>query len=126
VPVAPADDGRARSMQAARRIEIAIAVRTEIRLERPFGCRLALGPFELHVGDHPEFLEAAEIGRIDELQMCDLMAIVPVAVRLARGSECIEARAHGIVADGMDMHRKAGRVELLNQPREALRIEIKL
>ena len=58
--------------------------------------------------------------------MGDLMAIVPVAVRLARGSECIEARAHGIVADGMDMHRKAGRVELLDQPREALRIEIKL
>ena len=126
VPVAAADDGRASLMQAACGVDVAVALRPEIGLERPFGRRLALGPFELKVGDHAELLEAREVGRIDELQMGDLVAVVPVSIRRAGGRKRIEARAHGTVADGMDVHGETRRVELLHQPGEALGIEIKL
>ena len=64
-------------MQAACGIKVTVTVRAEIRLERRLGRRLPLGPIELHVGDHAEFLEAREVGRIDELQMGGLVAVVP-------------------------------------------------
>ena len=58
--------------------------------------------------------------------MSDLVTVVLVAIRRAGGSKCVEARTHGAVADGVDVHGKTGCVELLDQPRETLRIEIKL
>ena len=54
--------------------------------------------------------------------MRDLVAVVPVTIRRARGSKCIEARAYGAIADGV-MDRKTGCVEVLDQAGEALRIE---
>ena len=112
-------------MQAACGVKVAVALRPEIRLERPFGRWLALGPFELKVGEHAELLEAREVGRIDELHMGDLVAIVPVSIRRAGRSKRIEARAHGTVADGVDVHGETGRVEFLHQLGQAFRIEIK-
>ncbi len=100
-------------MQAARGIKVTVTVRAEIRLERRLRRRLPLGPIELHVGDHAELLEAREVGRIDELQMGDLVAVVPIPVRRTRCRKGIETRAHGAVADGMDAHRETGGVELL-------------
>ena len=58
--------------------------------------------------------------------MGDLVAVVPVAVRRAGGSKSIETRAHGAVADGVDVHRETGGVELRDQPGKMLRVEIKL
>jgi hypothetical protein len=55
--------------------------------------------------------------------MRDLVAVVPVTIRRARGSKCIEARAYGAIADGVNVDRKTGCVELLDQAGEALRIE---
>ena len=113
-------------MQTACGVEVAVALRPEIGLERPLGRWLALGPFELEVGEHAELLEAREVGRIDKLQMGDLVAVVLVPIRRAGGFKGIEARAHGTVADGMDVHGEPRRVELLHQLGETLRIEIKL
>src|SRR4029079_187649 len=87
---------------------------------------LPLRPFELEVGQHPQLLEAREVSGIDELQMRHLVAVVPVAVRLTRGLEGIEACSHRMVSDGMDMHRETGGVELGNKPFEMLRIKIEV
>ena len=112
VPIAAADDGRARLMQAARGVNVFVSFRTEIRLERPLGRGLGLGPFELHIGDHAELPEARKVGRVDERQMGNLVAVVLVAIRGAGGSKGIEARANSAVADGMDMHGETGSIEL--------------
>ena len=109
-------------MQTAGGIEILVSIGPEIRFERAFGRRFSLRPFELEVGDSAELLEAREVW-IHELQMRDLVAVVPVTIRRARGSKCIEARAYGAIADGVNVDRKTGCVELLDQAGEALRIE---
>ena len=49
---------------------------------------------------------------MNELQMGDRVTVVVVAIRLAGGGKCIEARPHGFVADGMDMHSEARSIEL--------------
>ena len=54
------------------------------------------------------------------------MAVVLVAVCSPGRSKSVEARSYRAVADGMDVHRDAGGVELGDKPREALRVEIEL
>jgi hypothetical protein len=82
-PVAAAGNGRAGCMQAAGGIDVTVSLRPEIGLEWPLCRRLALGPFELEVGNHAKLLEARKVGRVDKLQMGDLVAVVPIAVRSA-------------------------------------------
>jgi hypothetical protein len=110
-------------VQTVGGIEILVSIGPKIRFKRAFGRRFALGPFELEVGHHADLLEAREVCGIHELQMRDLVAVVPVTIRRARGSKCIEARAYGAIADGVNVDRKTGCVELLDQAGEALRIE---
>src|SRR5262245_14379709 len=73
-------------MKAACRIKIAIAVGTEIRLERPFRRRLALGPFELEVGDHAEFLEAWKVEGVNKLHLFFSTMSVAVSAKVPVGA----------------------------------------
>src|SRR4029077_1909281 len=85
-----------------------------------FRRRLALGPFELEVGDHAELLEAREVDGVNKLQMRHLVAVVLVAIRRAGCGKSIEARPYGAVPNGMDVHRDSGCVELGDKARETL------
>src|SRR5579862_5717918 len=68
------------------------------------------GPKELEIGDHSELLEARKVLRIDELQVSDLVAVVAIAILLARVGEGIKGGAGCTITNCMNMDRETGGV----------------
>lgn len=69
------------------------------------------GPEGLQVGDGAKLRETGDIGRIDALDMGDLMQARPQAVGLLRSLQPVERSANGTVADGVNMDLETRGIE---------------
>ena len=78
---------------------------------------LVAGPVGLGVGGHAELPEATDVVGMDDLDVGDVRPRLGHAVRAPRRLDGIERRAHGPVADGVEVRLEPERIE----PRDASR-----
>ena len=111
-PVAAHRQPRPGGGDAAHRVLPVGAHRTEPRQDQRDHARLQARPQRLEVGDHPELGEPRDVGGVDDVHVRDdRPAVTRRRSRAARPLDGVQRGADARVADRVDVHLEAGRVE---------------
>src|SRR5207247_3107132 len=102
-PVAAEGDDSTAPGEASDRIEPAGAFGLEERQRELHHVVVGVGPERLEVRHHAQGTEARDVGRVEDLEVRDVVPAVARAVGAARRLDGVQAGADGGVADGVEV-----------------------